>query len=43
MIPGALDLGYRQEANLQNIQGSYQDSPLGHYLVGWGVGFLWVG
>ena len=38
-----LDLGYRQEANLQNIQGSHRFSPLGHFLVGWGVGFLWVG
>ena len=38
-----LDLGYRQEANLQNIPGSHRYSPLGHFLVGWGVGFLWVG
>ena len=43
MTFGTLDLGYRQEANLQNIQGSHQGSPLGHFLVGWEVGFLWVG
>ena len=43
MIFGALDLGYRQEANLQNIPGSHRCSPVGHFLVGWGVGFLWVG
>ena len=43
MIFGAPDLGYRREANLQNIPGSHQGSPLGHFLVGWGVGFLWVG
>jgi len=43
MIFGALDLGYRQEANLQNIPGSHQYSLLGHFLAGWGVGFLWVG
>jgi len=39
---GALDLGYCQEANLQNIPGSHQDGPLGHFLAGWGAGFLWV-
>ena len=43
MTFGTLDLGYRQEANLQNIPGSHRYSPLGHFLVGWGVGFLWVG
>ena len=42
MIFGALDLGYRKEANLQDILWSYRYSPLGHFLVGWGVGFLWV-
>jgi len=29
MVFCVLDLGYRQEANLQNIQGSHQGSPLG--------------
>ena len=43
MVFGALYLGYRQEANLQKIQGSHRDSPFSHFLVGWGVGFLWVG
>ena len=43
MIFGALDLGYRRETYLQNIQGSHRVNPLGHFLVGWGVGFLWVG
>ena len=42
MTFGTLDLGYRQEADLQNISGSHRYSPLGHFLVGWGVGFLWV-
>ena len=42
MVFGTLDLGYRQEANLQNIPGSHRYSPLGHFLVGWGVGSLWV-
>ena len=39
---GTLDLGYRQEANLQNVPRSRRNGPLGHFLVGWGVGFLWV-
>ena len=43
MTFGTLDLGYHQEANLQNIPGSHRCSPLGYFLVGWGVGSLWVG
>jgi len=43
LIFGALDLGYRQEAKLQNIPGSHRYGPLSHFLAGWGVGFLWVG
>ena len=43
MTFGTLDLGYRQEANLQNIPGSHRYSPLGHFLIGWGVDSLWVG
>jgi len=42
MVFGTLDLGYQQAANLQNIPGSHQYSPLGHFLAGWVVGFLWV-
>ena len=42
MTFGTLDLEYRQEENLQNIPGPHQGSLLGYFLVGWGVGFLWV-
>ena len=40
---GALDLGYFQEANPQQISGSRQDGPLGRFLVGWKIPRLWVG
>ena len=38
-----LDLGYRQEANLEQISGSHPGGLLGRFLPGREIGYLWVG
>jgi len=40
---GALDLGYRQEANPQHIPGSHRGGLLGRFLIGREIARLWVG
>ena len=41
--PSALGLGYRHEANPQQIRGSYPGDQLGRFLVGREIPRLWVG
>jgi len=39
---GTLDLGYHQEANLQQIPGSHLEHQFIRFLVGWEIPRLWV-